>query len=255
MTDDTQTADTTSDAEQTALETSTTVVETPAQAPEKKARRGAKSAKPAKALRARKADKAEEVVVPAPKADAEPVARAARKGKVTSATKTTKSTKPKKAVAPAQVAKTAGSSKRAKPEKAVEAVKAAKPAKIAKSPMKSAKAAPTIAAKPSTPVAARGRAKGASYTTNELNSAVRKAGLTIDFSPVVTQVVSIGRGPAKEFKVDAIIAHLRGSNGELIKERGPGTPLYNDAESLAAVEIFEKFRGRTFHNKLKVEIF
>ena len=258
MTDDTQAADTTSDAEPTALETSTTVVETPAQAPEKKARRGAKAAKtakPAKAPRARKADKAEEVVAPAPKADAEPVARTARKGRVTSAAKATKSTKPKKAVAPALGAKTAGSSKRAKPEKAVEAVKATKPAKVAKSPMKSTKAAPTIAAKPSTPATARQRDKGANYTTNELNSAVKKAGLTIDFNPVVTKLVSIGRGPAKEFKVDAIIAHLRGSNGDLIKDRGPGTPLYNDAESLAAVEIFEKFRGRTFHNKLKVEIF
>jgi len=66
--------------------------------------------------------------------------------------------------------------------------------------------------------------------------------------------VNIGRGPAKDFKVDAMVARLRGSNGGLINERGPGTPLYNDAESLAAVEIFEKFRGMTFHNKLKVEI-
>ena len=50
------------------------------------------------------------------------------------------------------------------------------------------------------------------------------------------------------------MAHLRSSNGDLMRERGPGTPFYNDAESLAAVEIFEKFRGRTFHNKLKVEL-
>ena len=63
-----------------------------------------------------------------------------------------------------------------------------------------------------------------------------------------------GRGPAKEFKIDAVVAHLRGSNGDLIRDRGPGTPCYNDAESLAAVTIFEEFRGRTFHNKLKVEI-
>ncbi|PPQ26137.1 hypothetical protein CCR94_23020, partial [Rhodoblastus sphagnicola] len=72
--------------------------------------------------------------------------------------------------------------------------------------------------------------------------------------PTVAKPATIGRGPAKEFKVDVIVANLRGSNGDLIRDRGPGTPLYNDAESLAAVEIFEKFRGRTFHNKLKVEI-
>ena len=83
---------------------------------------------------------------------------------------------------------------------------------------------------------------------------MRKAGLAIEFTPTVTKPANIGRGPAKEFKVDAIFANLRGSNGDLIRDRGPGTPLHNDAESLAAGEIFEKFRGRTFHNKLKVEI-
>jgi len=88
-----------------------------------------------------------------------------------------------------------------------------------------------------------------------LNSAARKAGLVIEFTPMVAKPATIGRGPAKEFKVDVIVAHLRGSNGDLIRDRGPGAPLYNDAESLAAVEIFEKFRGRTFHDKLKVEIF
>lgn len=87
-----------------------------------------------------------------------------------------------------------------------------------------------------------------------MNSAARKVGLTVEFTPIVTKSANIGRGPAKDFKVDAIIAHLRGSNGDLIRDRGPGTPLYNDAESLAAVAILEKFRGRTFHNKLKVEI-
>jgi hypothetical protein len=117
-----------------------------------------------------------------------------------------------------------------------------------------AKAAPTTAAKKAAPIAVAVRGNGERYTTNELSSAVRKAGLTIEFTPVVMAPANIGRGPAKEFKVDAMVARLRGSNGGLINERGPGTTLYNDTESLAAVEIFEKFRGRTFHNKLKVDI-
>ena len=255
MTDETQAANTTSGAELTGSETPTVLVEAPAQAPKRnKAGRGAKSTKAAKPTRAKKAAKVEEAAAPAPEAVAEPVARKARKAKITSAAKTAKPAKSKKAAAPVQVAKSAGTSKRAKSEKTVEIAKTAKPAKIAKSSKKVAKAAPATAAKKSAPAAARGRDKGARYTTNELSSAVKKAGLTMDFTPVVTRPANIGRGPAKEFKVDAIIAHLRGSNGDLIRDRGPGTPLYNDAESIAAVEIFERFRDRTFHNKLKVEI-
>jgi hypothetical protein len=288
MTDDSQATDATFDAEPTVHETPTAIVETPAQAPEKKkAGRGAKSAKaaktpkpvkatrarkaakaeesvasapvvaaetvaksakaakapkPAKATRARKIGKSEEVVAPAPEEVAKPVAKTARKGKLASTVKAAKPATPTKAVTPVKVAKSAGTAKRAKAEKTAEA---AKPAKVAKSPTKVAKAAP---------VAIGGRDKGERYTTNELSSATRKAGLTIEFTPVVMAPANIGRGPAKEFKVDAMVARLRGSNGGLINERGPGTTLYNDAESLAAVEIFEKFRGRTFHNKLKVEI-
>ena len=295
--DDSQATDATFDAEPTVPETPTAIVETPAQAPEKKkAGRGAKSAKdaktpkpvkatrarkaakaeesvasapvvaaetvaksataakapkPTKATRARKIGKSEEVVAPVPEEAAEPVAKTARKGKLASTVKAEKLAKPTKTVAPAKVAKSTGTPKRAKAEKATET---AKPATVAKSPTKVAKAAPATAAKKAAPVAIAGRDKGARYTTNELSSAVRKAGLTIEFTPVVMASVNIGRGPAKEFKVDAMVARLRGSNGGLISERGPGTPLYNDAESLAAVEIFEKFRGRTFHNKLKVEI-
>ena len=291
MIDDSQATDATFDAEPTVPETSTAIVETPAQAPEKeKARRGAKSpkaAKPAKATRARKAAKAEEavasasevaaetvaksakaakaakpvkatrarkvakveeVVAPAPQVAAEPVVKTARKGKLASTVKAAKPAKPKKEVAPVKVAKSVGTAKRAKAEKT------AKPTKVAKSATKVAIATPATAAKKAAPVATGGRDKGARYTTNELNSAVRKAGLTVEFTPVVTKPANIGRGPAKEFKVDMMVAHLRGSNGDLIRDRGPGTPMYNDAESLAAVEIFEKFRSRTFHNKLAVEI-
>jgi hypothetical protein len=86
-----------------------------------------------------------------------------------------------------------------------------------------AKAAPTTAAKKAAPIAVAVRGNGARYTTNELSSAVRKAGLTIEFTPVVMAPANIGRGPAKEFKVDAMVARLRGSNGGLINERGPGT--------------------------------
>jgi hypothetical protein len=289
MTDDTQAADTNSDAEQTAPEAMTPVVETPAQPPEKKkVGRGARSAKPmkavkpAKATRARKAAKVEEVapapeepaknvaksakatklatatrtrkivkveevVAPAPESAAAPVAKTARKGKLASTSTTAKPAKSTKPVEAVKFAKPDRTSKRAQPEKATEL---AKPVKVGKSSKKVA----TTAAKKTVRVAIGGRDNGARYTTNELSSAVKKAGLTIEFSPVVTKPANIGRGPAKEFKVDAMIARLRGSNGGLINERGPGTPLYNDAESLAAVEIFEKFRGRTFHNKLRVEL-
>jgi hypothetical protein len=281
MIDESQATDATFDAEPTVPETPTAIIETPAQAPEKKkfgrgakspkaakpakatrarkvakveevapapevvgetVAKSAKAAKPAKATRARKIGKSEEVVAPAPEVVAKPVAKTARKGKLTSTVKAAKPATPTKAVTPVKVAKSAGTAKRAKAEKTAEA---AKPAKVAKSPTKVAKAAP---------VAIGGRDKGERYTTNELSSATRKAGLTIEFTPVVMAPANIGRGPAKEFKVDAMVARLRGSNGGLINERGPGTTLYNDAESLAAVEIFEKFRGRTFHNKLKVEI-
>jgi hypothetical protein len=292
MSDDTQATDATFDAEPTVPETPTAIVETPAQAPEKKkfgrgarsekaakpvkatrarkaakveesvasapvvaaetvakAAKAAKAAKPAKATRARKAGKSDEAVAPPPAP--EEVAKTARKGKLASTVKSAKPAKPTKAVAPVKVAKSAGTAKRAKAETTTEAATTAKPTKVAKSSKKVAKAAPATAAKKAAPVAT---GKEARYTTNELNSVVRKAGLTVEFTPLATKPANIGRGPAKEFKVDMMVAHLRGSNGDLIRDRGPGTPLYNDAESLAAVEIFEKFRSRTFHNKLKVEI-
>jgi hypothetical protein len=261
MTDDTQATDASPDAEPAVSATETAVVETPAQAPgKKKVGRGARAAKPAKApkpaktTRARNTGKSEEAVAPAPEVAAEPVAKTARNGKFASTAKAAKTAKPQKSAAPAKVAKPAVTAKQAKPEKATKTAKTAKPAKVATSPKKVAKAAPATVAKKAAPVAAGERDKGARYTANELSSAVRKAGLTVQFTPVVMASVNIGRGPAKEFKVDAMVAHLRGSNGDLIRDRGPGTPLYNDAESFAAVEIFEKFRGRTFHNKLKVEI-
>jgi hypothetical protein len=136
----------------------------------------------------------------------------------------------------------------------LEAAKTIKPAKGARSAKKIAKS--VTAAAPAAPakVAAKASSKGARYTSNELHGAAKKAGLTVELAPIVTKPANIGRGPAKDFKVDAVVAHLRGSQGDLIRDRGPGTPFYNDAESLAAVAIFEKFRGRTFHNKLKVAI-
>jgi hypothetical protein len=254
MNDDSQaTADTTSDAEPTVSETSTAIAPEP---DAKKGGRGARSAKAAKApkteksARARKAGKSEEAVAPVQEVDPEAVARKAKTRRLARTAKPTRA----KAVEVAKVAKAAGTGTRAKSQKVTEAAKTAKPAKVAKASRKSAKPAPVTAANKPATVAAGGRGKGVRYTTNELNSAVKKAGLTVEFTPVVTKSANIGRGPAKEFKVDAIIAHLRGSNGDLIRDRGPGTPLHNDAESLAAVAIFEKFRGQTFHNKLKVEI-
>jgi hypothetical protein len=135
----------------------------------------------------------------------------------------------------------------------VEAAKAIRPTKGGRSAKKIAKSVTTAPAAPAK-IAAKGNGKGVRFTTNELHSAARKVGLAVELVPAVTKPANIGRGPAREFKVDAVVAHLRGSNGDLIRDRGPGTPLHNDSESLAAVEIFEKFRNRTFHNKLKVEI-
>ena len=257
------TTETTSDAEPTVSDTSMAIVETPAREPEaKKSGRGAKAAKATKGLktektaRARKAGKSEEAVAPVQDVAAETVVKKAKTRRVlrTANTAPVKLAKPAKTVEVAKVAKAAATGKKAKLQKVTETAKTAKPPKVAKDSRKTAKAAPVTAAKKPATVAAGGRSKGVRYTTNELNSAVKKAGLTVEFTPVVTKSVNIGRGPAKEFKVDAIIAHLRGSNGDLIRHRGPGTPLHNDAESLAAVAIFEKFRGQTFHSKLKVEI-
>ena len=217
-----------------------------------KRRSRGESSKPAKATRARKVAKVEEAVAPAPEVAAEPVAKTAKERQTRIDGEAAKPAKPTKTVAPVKVAKSAGRPSAPRPRRPPRPN--TKAAKVAKSSKKVAKAAPATAAKKPAPVATGGRDKGARYTTNELSSAVRKAGLTVEFTPVVTKPANIGRGPAKEFKVDTMVAHLRGSNGDLIRDRGPGTPFYNDAESLAAVEIFEKFRGRTFHNKLKVEI-
>jgi hypothetical protein len=252
------TPDATSNAEPTVSETSTAIAETPAQAPEpKKTARTAKSVKavkpvkPTKPVRARKAGKFEETAAPAEEAAAKTVSKAPKTGKTAKPAKPAKPEKTVKASKASAVTKTSKAAKYAKP---VEAAKTIKPTKVARSTKKIAKNA--AAAAPAAPAkfATKGRSKGARYTTNELNSAAKKAGLRVELAPVVTKPANIGRGPAKEFKVDAVVAHLRGSNGDLIRDRGPGTPLFNDAESLAAVAIFEKFRGRTFHNKLKVEI-
>jgi hypothetical protein len=255
------TPDTTSNAEPAVAETSTVITETPAQAPEpKKTTRAAKSVKAVKPVkstkpaRARKAGKFKETIAPAEDDAAKTVAKAAKTGKTAKMAKPTKPAKPEKTVKAAKAAAVAKTRKAAKPAKPVDAAKTIKPTKVARSTEKIAKS--VAAAAPAAPakIATKGRSKGARYTTNELNSAAKKAGLTIELTPVVTKPANIGRGPAKEFKVDAVVAHLRGSNGDLIRDRGPGKPLYNDAESLAAVAIFEEFRGRTFHNKLKVEI-
>jgi hypothetical protein len=259
-------SDTTFNAEPVAPETPAEITETPVQAPElKKTARGAKAikavkpVKPAKPARTPKADKLEEIIAPVvEEGAAKTVAKtaktrkSAKPAKTEKSAKTVKPVKAEKPVRPAKVAAVAKTRKAAKPEKPAVAAKAIKSTKAIRSAKKIAKnmAAPAAPAK----TAANGRGKGARYTTNELNNAAKKAGLTVEFTPVVTKPANIGRGPAKEFKVDAVVAHLRGSNGDLIRDRGPGTPFYNDAESLAAVAIFETFRSRTFHNKLKVEI-
>jgi hypothetical protein len=245
MNDDTElTPDTTSDAKLNASEMAPAITEPPAEAPKPKraartakVARAVKLAKSTKPVRARKAAKLEEAAAPTE----EKSAKAGRPAK------------------PARTVKTAKITKPAKPVKAVEATKAVAVAKTNKAakPARStkiAKGAATAIPKTSVKVATSGSGKGIRYTTNELNSAAKKAGLTVEFTPMASKPVSIGRGPAKEFKIDVVVAHLRGSNGDLIRDRGPGTVFYNDAESLAAVAIFEKFRGRTFHKKLKVEI-
>lgn len=264
MTNDAQAAtDTNSDAEPAATETSTAIVETPPQAPRtKRAGRGTrltkatKAPKPAKSARARKAGNTEEAVAPISEKAAETVVKSARTRRLAGSAKLAKPTERGQSVKAAKIASPTKKGKRATPEKAAEVANTAtaKPAKVARSTRKALKTASATAPARSATVAAGGRGKGARYTTNELNSAVKKAGLTVEFTPVVTKPANISRGPAKDFKVDAIVAHVRGSNGDLIRGRGPGTPLYNDAESLAAVGIFDKFRGKTFHNKLKVEI-
>jgi hypothetical protein len=203
----------------------------------------AKAVKPAKTTkpaRARKADKLEETPAPAEQKSA----KASRPAK---AARTLKSARTAKIIEPAKPVKAVKATKAAAASKAS---KVAKPARSTKTAKSAATAIPTVAKK----VAPSGRGNGVRYTTNELNSAAKKAGLAVEFTPMASKPVSIGRGPAKEFKIDVVVAHLRGSNGDLIRDRGPGTPYYNDAQSLAAVAIFEKFRGRTFHKKLKVEI-
>jgi hypothetical protein len=256
------TPDTTSDAEPAVSETSTAITETPAQAPEpKKTARAAKSVKPAKPVKsakpalARKAGKFKETVALANEgATKKTVAKASKTAKTAKTAKATKPAKPEKTVKAAKAAAVTKTRKAAKPAKPVEAAKTIKQTKVARSTKKITKRVVAAASAAPAKIATKGRSKGARYTTNELNSAAKKAGLTVELTPVVTKPAHIGRGPAKEFKVDAVVAHLRGSNGDLIRDRGPGKPLYNDAESLAAVAIFEEFRGRTFHNKLKVEI-
>jgi hypothetical protein len=248
MNDDTElTPDTTSDAELNQSKIEPAIPETPAEAPKPKrttrAAKVARAVKPAKSTkpaRARKADKLEETAAPAEEKSAKAVrpAKAARTVKSAKTAKITKPAKPVKAIKATKAATVAKTSKAAKPARSTKIAKSAATA-IPKAPEK---------------VATSGRGNGVRYTTNELNSAAKKAGLTVELTPMASKPVSIGRGPAKEFKIDVVVAHLRGSNGDLIRDRGPGTPFYDDAESLAAVAIFEKFRGKTFHKKLKVEI-
>jgi hypothetical protein len=264
MNDNTQiTADTNSNAEPNIPEAALAITETPAETPnpKKTARatksvKAAKPAKPIKRARAPRADKVEGTVAPAEDEAARTV-QSAKVAKKVNAEKTAKSTKPAKHEKATKTAKTAAvtkTSKAAKLVKSAETAKPVKPTKVARSTKKIAKGLAAAIPKAPGKVASKGRRKGVRHTTNELNRAAKKAGLTVELTPLPTKPVTIGRGPAREFKIDTIVAHLRGSNGELIRDRGPGTPYYNDAESLAAVEIFEEFRGRTFHNKLKVEI-
>ncbi|PPQ36078.1 hypothetical protein SAMN06265338_1182 [Rhodoblastus acidophilus] len=252
MTDDTQATAPTSDVEPTTVTTPSETVETSTTTAPVKTRRaargGAKATKPAKTTSERKGAKAKQAVTPVSEEINEPVAMPTKKRSPVRAAKAAKPAKVTDTVE-APTAVKSGRGKRAKPEKA------SRLAKVVNAASKRTKAAAAVAAKKPAATGSRGRSDTARYTTNELNSAARKAGLIIEFTPTVAKPASIGRGPAKEFKVDVIVANLRGSNGDLIRDRGPGTPLHNDAESLAAVEIFEKFRGRTFHNKLKVEIF
>lgn len=264
MNDNTQiTADTNSNAEPNIPEAALAITETPAQTPnpKKTARatksvKAAKPVKPIKRARALRADKVEVTVAPAEDEAAGTVqsARAAKKVKAEKTAKSTKPAKHEKATKTANTAAVTKTSKAAKLVKSAETAKSVKPTKAARSTKKIAKNLAAAIPKALAKVTTKGRRKGVRYTTNELNRAVKKAGLTVELTPSPTKPITIGRGPAREFKIDAVVAHLRGSNGELIRDRGPGTPYYNDAESLAAVEIFEEFRGRTFHNKLKVEI-
>jgi len=255
MTDDTQATAPTSDADPTASATPTEPAETATTTTPVKTKRtgrgGAKAtkvAKPAKPTSARKGVKAKQAVTSVSEEIDEPVAKPTKKRSPVRAAKAAKLAKQTDTVEE-PIAVKSGRGKRAKPEKA------SKPAKEVAAASKRTKDASAVALKKPAATGSRGRGENSRYTTNELNSAARKAGLVIEFTPTVARPANIGRGPAKEFKVDVIVANLRGSNGDLIRDRGPGTPLYNDAESLAAVEIFEKFRGRTFHNRLKVEIF
>lgn len=267
MNDTTQiTTDTTSNAEPNVPEAALPMTETPPQAPnpKKTARatklvKAAKPVKPAKTARALRADKVEVIVAPAEDIAVRTVrsAMVAKKVKTAKTAKTAKTTEParlEKATKTAKTAAGAKTSKAAKLVKSAETAKTVKRTKVARSTKKIAKGLAVAIPKALAKVTPKGRRKGVRYSTNELNRAAKKAGLTVELTPLPTRPVTIGRGPAKEFKIEGVVAHLRGSNGDLIRDRGPGTPSYNDAESLAAVEIFEEFRGRTFHNKLKVEI-
>ena len=264
MIDNTQiNADTNSNADPNIHEAALAITETPAPTPNPKktarATRSVKAAKPVRPIkkaRALKADKVEVTVAPAEDEAAGTVqsARAAKKVKAEKSAKSTKPAKHEKATKTTKTAAGTKTSKAAKLVKSAETAKSVKSTKVAKSAKKFAKGSAASLPKALAKVTPKGRRKGVRYTTNELNRAAKKAGLTIELTPSPTKPVTIGRGPAREFKIDAVVAHLRGSNGELIRDRGPGTPYYNDAESLAAVEIFEEFRGKTFHNKLKVEI-
>jgi hypothetical protein len=265
MNDNTQiTTDTNSNAEPNVPEAVLAITETPAQAPNpKKTARAAKSVKaakpgkPAKPSRALRANKVEVVVAPA-EDDAARTVRSAKVAKKVNTAKTANTAKitkaAEKATKRAKTAAGAKTSEAAKFVKFAETATTVKPTKVSRPTKKIAKSLAAAIPKTLAKVATKGHRKGVRYTTNELNRAAKKAGLTVELTPLPTKPVTIGRGPAKEFKIDSVVAHLRGSNGDLIRDRGPGTPFYNDAESLAAVEIFEEFRGRTFHNKLKVEI-
>ena len=124
--------------------------------------------------------------------------------------KSTKLAKHEKATKTAKTAAVTKTSKTAKLVKSAETAKSVKPRNAARSTKKIAKSLAAATPRALAKVATKGRRKGIRYTTNELNRAAKKAGLTVELTPLPTGPVTIGRGPAKEFKIEGVVAHLRG---------------------------------------------
>ena len=206
----------------------------------------AKVAKPARA-RARKATTTQEAAAPAPTAVPAPVsAPKARKTREAKA----KTTKAEKSVKAPKVAKIL---KAAKPIKAAKPLKTAKTTGVRKT-TKAGSASAIVSIAAWIPEKPKGRGKTVKYTTSDLSALAKKVGLIVELNGEATKPIVIGRGKVKDIKVNVIVASLLGRNGDPIRERGPGSPLFNDAESQLAIEIFAEFRGRTFHNGVPVKI-